>query len=657
MTLLVVLGIVVIATILAALYLSLRSARGGGRESALGSDGTRPRGRQARGASRSGRPPAMADRLRSLAGRGKGAAASSGSGRGDRRDRGYADPRTRSRGRGDGFGRDYGDGFDRDSLVPAGAGQRGDVRVAGSPTGNTRPPGGARSRHGAGGFPDDDVHGDDTDPAFRGGYGRGGAGYDGYDGAADTQLSSPVDDGAAGRVAYRGYGGGAPGGYPGAAGPSFTPTGPSFTPTDPAGPADGTEVFGRGGAGRDRDGGAARGSRGAGFADGDLDATSAGYGRGDRPGGYGTGPSGRPDSPRGRHPEPPAGGYPGSEDDATGPNLRYGADDRNSPAGRPGRTGRAGERGSGAARSAGRAGSRAGRDQLDTDPALRADSPFPPAADPRPGSGGDDGDRDESRGTRRRVGKIQRPHIRLRREKPDYDNDPWPGAEEEGDGVSDEQFWADMSTDKPLATTARTAQAGAGTDWPGQADAPGQGPAGDDPGNPATAEFADRPAPARGRRGRRRDAAESSGTEPNPYQGTDSAPPAGGRRRKDDSGRRSRDAEEDPLTSASYSRYAREANDSRSYRSARESRRPGAHGRPDSTMADTQALMRGGPDGPGAPGTPGFGPPPPRPPPPRPPPPPPPPPAPPPPPPAPGRSPAGKKEARRGGKGGTGGGL
>ena len=42
----------------------------------------------------------------------------------------------------------------------------------------------------------------------------------------------------------------------------------------------------------------------------------------------------------------------------------------------------------------------------------------------------------------------------------DVDRELWP-AEAFG-GVSDEQFWDDMAADKPLATTARTAQPGSG---------------------------------------------------------------------------------------------------------------------------------------------------------------------------------------------------
>ena len=72
MTLLVVLGVVVIATILAALYLSLKSGRGD--EPSPGDPGAG--GPQARGGSRMGRSPSLAGRVRSMADRGKAAGSS-----------------------------------------------------------------------------------------------------------------------------------------------------------------------------------------------------------------------------------------------------------------------------------------------------------------------------------------------------------------------------------------------------------------------------------------------------------------------------------------------------------------------------------------------------------------------------------------------------
>src|ERR1700759_5505458 len=89
MTLLVVLGIVVVITILAALFLSLKSGRNRDGASAAGAVG----GRQARGGSRSGRSPSLADRARSLG-----------------RDKSDDHPGRRAAGRGgdDGFDGDYG---------------------------------------------------------------------------------------------------------------------------------------------------------------------------------------------------------------------------------------------------------------------------------------------------------------------------------------------------------------------------------------------------------------------------------------------------------------------------------------------------------------------------------------------------------------------
>ena len=72
MTLLVVLGVVVIATILAALYLSLKSGRGD--EPAPSGAGASDR--QARGGSRPGRSASLAGRVRSMADRGKAAGSS-----------------------------------------------------------------------------------------------------------------------------------------------------------------------------------------------------------------------------------------------------------------------------------------------------------------------------------------------------------------------------------------------------------------------------------------------------------------------------------------------------------------------------------------------------------------------------------------------------
>ena len=161
MTLLVVLGVVVVATILAALYLSLKSGRGD--EVGPGDAGA---GRAAR-AEQVRRSPSLATRVRSMTDRGQaGGPSRRRSGRDDDEDFDvpeYVRARRASRGA---------DGPDRSGLVTAGA----DHRVAGS--------------RGAAGF-------DDTDPSMEPGY-RTAAGYDGYDAAADTRVSSPLGAGSAG---------------------------------------------------------------------------------------------------------------------------------------------------------------------------------------------------------------------------------------------------------------------------------------------------------------------------------------------------------------------------------------------------------------------------------------------------------------------------
>ena len=121
---------------------------------------------------------------------------------------------------------------------------------------------------------------------------------------------------------------------------------------------------------------------------------------------------------------------------------------------------------------------------------------------------------------------------------------------------------------------------------------------------------------SRGRRARGRAAEPEDGTEPRPRQqadggaagphgpggpsGTAGPGATGGSRRRGEPMRSPRGAEEDPLTSASFSRHAREASDSRSYRGSRQAHRP-SHGRPD-VSADETRTMRPDPRGYGAPG-------------------------------------------------------
>src|ERR1700760_388999 len=155
MTLLVVLGIVIVVTILAALFLSLKSGRNRDGASAAGAAGDR----QARGGSRSGRSPALADPARSLG-----------------RDKAHDPPGPRVAGGGgrDGFDDEYGprrprgaDGPERSSLVASGAGRRQDRGYPGP------------------GF-------DDPAPGGRGGgYGRDSGGFDVGPGARGAGPANP----------------------------------------------------------------------------------------------------------------------------------------------------------------------------------------------------------------------------------------------------------------------------------------------------------------------------------------------------------------------------------------------------------------------------------------------------------------------------------
>jgi hypothetical protein len=575
MTLLVVLGAVVIAAILAALYLSLRSGRG----DEPAPSGAAASDRQARGGNRPGRSASLAGRVRSKADGGKadrGKAAGSSRRRfgGDDENEydvpDYVTARRSSR-RADG---------DRSGLVTAETGRRADGRIAAA-------------------F-------DETDPALHATYGHGAAGYDGYDGAADTRVAGPM----------------------GAAEPA---TGPYAT------------------GGYDTDG---------------YDAGSGpspGYG-GETPGGYRVrdragerGPAAG--SARGRAAGPPRGRYPGSGPEGAGvgmyppPDLYspedpagtdFGAPEARTPRGHA----RPGSR---------RAGAPAPSADYDDAPTALTGSPFSSAS----GAGfpsDDSGETgDSSPGGRRRIAKIQKPQLRLGRSRQDYDNDPWPSPDEI-DGVSDDEFWNDLSSDKPLATTARAAQAPSDS---GQPRAPGDGPgrpgpsAGPDATDRVSAPVpADAPAMGRGRRARGRAAEPEDGTEPRPRQqadggtagpggmggpsrtagpggmggpsrtagpggmggpsgtagpggmggpsGTAGPGASGGSRRRGEPMRSPRGTGEDPLTSASFSRHAREASDSRSYRGSRQPHRP-SHGRPDASAEETQT-MRPDPRGYEAPG-------------------------------------------------------
>ena len=114
----------------------------------------------------------------------------------------------------------------------------------------------------------------------------------------------------------------------------------------------------------------------------------------------------------------------------------------------------------------------------------------------------------DDRAGRRRTAKIQRPNLRISRSRPDYDNDPWPSADEV-DGISDDQYWSELSSDKPLATRARAAQ--------GVADTGSSWPVGDNSGEPGFASApvqADSRAAGRDRRARRREAADDTRAAP-----------------------------------------------------------------------------------------------------------------------------------------------
>jgi hypothetical protein len=102
-------------------------------------------------------------------------------------------------------------------------------------------------------------------------------------------------------------------------------------------------------------------------------------------------------------------------------------------------------------------------DTADTDPGLRA-------ADPGPRAARADTDPFRDDRPRRRVGF---------RKGADVDEELWP-ADSFG-GVSDEQFWDDLASDKPLTTTARTAQQEAGP----RSRRLGNGPAANAPGRRA----------------------------------------------------------------------------------------------------------------------------------------------------------------------------
>jgi hypothetical protein len=587
MTLLVVLGVVVVATILAALYLSLKSGRGDEPDPGDAGAGDWP----VRGGSRSGRSPSLAARVRSMTDRSKaGGPSRRRSGHDDDEDfdvPDYVRARRASRGA---------DGPDRSGLVTAGA----DQRVAGG--------------RGAAGF-------DDTDPSLQPGYSTA-DGYNGYDAAADTRVSGPLGAGSAGYGtdssstdssstdsygtdsygtgsygtggydAGSGRGGYRPGGERGrdsgssrsraAGSPRDSSATDAYSSPDGHGPrrypaADRPVADRPGGA----DGHVAGGRRGSRPAERDLGARDPGTGeRGFGPGDRDFG-AGEPDFSGGRRTGGPA-GYDFDTDPGATAAGDLGAPAASGPHGhaRPGGRRRAispGRASSDPGRSAARPGGN-GPEGYDDAPTPATDSSF----SSRPGTRSQEAEGDDGAG-RRRIAKIQRPNLRMSRSRPDYDNDPWPSADEE-DGISDDQYWSDLSSDKPLATTARAAQDAADTD---QSRAPGDGSG--EPGFASAPVQADGRTAGRDRRARRREAGDD-GPEPRPL-----SPAGGGRRRRDEPAQSRRGSDEDPLTSESYSRHARQAGDSRSYQGSREAHRP-SHGRPDAATEETQT-MRADPRG------------------------------------------------------------
>jgi hypothetical protein len=187
------------------------------------------------------------------------------------------------------------------------------------------------------------------------------------------------------------------------------------------------------------------------------------------------------------------------------------------------------------------------------------------------------------------------------------DDDDWPSTE--WDKLSDEQYWAELSADKPLATTARAAQpvaakAAPAPPTPSQAKPAQARPAAAKPSRPTPPPPAP-PAPASAKptpdrasvAPRRRDRQQEAATEALPVRGrqrpTAPAPApslareAGGpslaaltslanapAARRPESAPR----DDDPLTSPSFSRQGSPAQDSRSYRNADRDRPRGSTG-------------------------------------------------------------------------------
>ncbi len=186
------------------------------------------------------------------------------------------------------------------------------------------------------------------------------------------------------------------------------------------------------------------------------------------------------------------------------------------------------------------------------------------------------------------------------------DDDDWPSTE--WDKLSDEQYWAELSADKPLATTARAAQpvaakAAPAPSTPPQAKPAQARPTAAKPSRPAPPPPAP-PAPAQAKptpdrasvAPRRRDRQQEAATEALPVRGRQRPAPAPAPSLPREAGepslamltslanapaaRRPEPAprDDDPLTSPSFSRQGAPAQDSRSYRSGGRDRPRGSTG-------------------------------------------------------------------------------
>jgi hypothetical protein len=186
----------------------------------------------------------------------------------------------------------------------------------------------------------------------------------------------------------------------------------------------------------------------------------------------------------------------------------------------------------------------------------------------------------------------------------DVDEELWP-AEAFG-GVSDEQFWDDLASDKPLATTARSAQpeGAAKRRPPNSGPLPDLYPA-DDRGRGDGAGGRGQEPPGHGRGGRG-DAATGAGTHPQPRLAPDDRtaiqPVLASHQQAEPRGRSraSISADEDPLTSPAYSLRPKGSVDGRSYPSSRRSGDPGRGQYEASPQYDRLARSgngRGRPDG------------------------------------------------------------